>query len=161
MGTGDEFSMFWYLNILSINVQNASNSCLHLNRWCACFVHLLMWNFGTYLGGCYLKQPSSNLLILFRVNSFNQEVAFGEGFAFDLIDFWWHTLACPHQLGHTPCILNHPNGPLIFSPQQIGYFWQVPHPPCSVLLSRLFDHIFIFASMPPFESYFMQLQRLS
>ena len=73
IGTGYEFSKFQYLNILSINVQKASSLCLHLNWWCTCFVHLLMWNFRTYLGGCYLKQPCSNLLILFRVNPFNQE----------------------------------------------------------------------------------------
>ena len=72
-GTGDEFPKFRYLNILSISVQKASSSCLHLNQWCAYFVLLLMWNFRTYLGGCYLKQPCSNLFILFRVNPFNQE----------------------------------------------------------------------------------------
>ena len=71
--TDDEFSKFQYLNILSINVQKASSSCLHLNWWCACFVYLLMWNFRTYLGGCYLKQPCSNLLILFRIDPFNWE----------------------------------------------------------------------------------------
>ena len=52
IGTGDEFSKFLYLNILSINVQTASSLCLHLNQCCAYFVHLLMWN-------CSIARPGS------------------------------------------------------------------------------------------------------
>ena len=40
-----------------------------------------MLDFGTYLGGCYIKQPYSNLQIHFRIR-----VNFGEGFAFTEID---------------------------------------------------------------------------
>ena len=94
IGTGDEFSKFRYLNILSINVQKASSSCLHLNRWCAYFIHLLMWNFGNYLGGCYLKQPCSDLLILSRVNPSNQEESISvKGLPSTLLifdDVHWH-----------------------------------------------------------------------
>ena len=32
-----------------------------------------MWDFAAYLGGCYFKQPSCNLTVLFRIDSFNEE----------------------------------------------------------------------------------------
>ena len=106
---------FWDLDILSIDVQKASSLCLHPNWWCTFLIHLSMWNFIAYLGGCYFKQLSLNLMVLFRINPFDKEDDSSEGFAFYLIDSQWHTPAHPRQLGHTQCIPRHPNGPLIFS----------------------------------------------
>ena len=112
ISTGDEFSKFQYLNILSINFQKASSLCLHLNQWCACFMHLLMWNFRTYLGRCYLKQPHSDLLILFRVNPFNQEESISvKGLPWTLLifnDIHWHVhinLVTHHVYFITPMVL--------------------------------------------------------
>ena len=37
------------------------------------FIHLLMWDFTAYLGGCYFKQPNCNPTVMFRIDSFNKE----------------------------------------------------------------------------------------
>ena len=61
------------LGHLECQCQKASSSCLHLNQWCTCFIHLSMWDFAAYLDGCYFKQPSCNLMVLFGIYSFNKE----------------------------------------------------------------------------------------
>ena len=130
---GNKFLRFLFLSILGIDAQRTGYMCLYLCWWCACFEHPIILGPETYLGGWYIKQPCGNLQIHSGIKLFwLGRVDFGEGFAFNLADFWWCTQAHPHWLGCTQCIPHHPSGPFISSSQQTGHYSWVQHPLCLV-----------------------------